>query len=151
MLGKCQHYVCFCITYIHKLLLRLKKYVSGDLLNNLLFRAVEITEIPNKLFMMFLCQFSCHAQHFLIHIDSGHRIKTNIKQKLTKNIKVSSHDFMNPESKNLFHKIVFLFFFYKIEFFNQYQIRQKNNELKLKYIRKQAIQKIRILRICKNI
>ena len=53
-----------------------------------IFRAVEITERPNKLFMMFLCQCSCHGQHFVIHIDSGYQIKTNIKQKLTKKINV---------------------------------------------------------------
>ena len=48
---------------IHKLLLRLKKYVTDDLLNNLLFGAVEITEIPNKLFIMFFMpvQLSCPA------------------------------------------------------------------------------------------
>ena len=132
---------CFCITYIYKLLLRLKKYVSGNLLNNLLFRAVEITEIPNKLFMMFLRQCSCHAQHFWIHIDSGHRIKTNIKLKLSKNmITCASHDFMNPESKNLFHKIIFVLFFCKIEVFDRYQNRQKKMNYSLHtYIRKQAI------------
>ena len=53
----------FCISYIHKLLLRLKKYVTDDLLNNLLFGAVEITEIPNKLFIMCFMpvQLSCPA------------------------------------------------------------------------------------------
>ena len=86
IINQCQHYVLF-LHYITFTSICCS-WKSGDLLNNLLFIPVEITETPNKLFMMFLCQCSCHAQHFLIPIDLGHRIKTNIKQKLTKNIKV---------------------------------------------------------------
>jgi hypothetical protein len=57
-------------------------------------------------------QLSCPAffDSYRLRTPNLNKCQTKIEQKYQSLITYSSHDFMNPESKNLFHKIFFVWF-----------------------------------------